>query len=76
VASFQVRFYERSDRGRLRLLKTVPLPAGRGTLDRAVSWAGSVLANTPADLATRVVEVRVTLAEVQQPTPIPTPTPQ
>jgi hypothetical protein len=41
-----------------------------------VSWAGSVLANTPADLATRVVEVRVTLAEVQQPTPIPTPTPQ
>jgi len=68
MASFQVKFYGRNDRGRLRPLKVVELPGG-SSMDKAVAWAAGVLAQTTLELRGRVVELRVALVEADAPAP-------
>jgi hypothetical protein len=60
-----IRFYERTDDGRRRILKTVDggqLVAPHALAD-ALSVASRVMAATEPALATRIVEVRVALVE-------------
>lgn len=71
--TYNVKFYERTDAGKRRVLKTVPVTADSPSLVAPMQWALMVLQGTKdARLLSRVVEIRVSLVEV--PAPVPTPT--
>lgn len=70
MPSYQVRFYERTERGRLKVLKSVTLPGVRRPSE-ALSWATAVLEQTTPELTARLVEVRVAMVEAATVVPVP-----
>lgn len=61
--TYRVKFYERGDDGRRRLLKAVYVKCDTPDLRVPLRWSAGVLGNSLPDYLARVVEVRVELVE-------------